>query len=72
MKLRNGMRVKITDHGSNEAFNGLTGVVVRLCSNGHSAWISTDKPLPAHLRCFPDNDHRCNRTKIYDDECEEA
>jgi hypothetical protein len=72
MKLHNGMRVKITEHGSIKAFDGRTGTVIRLCSDGHSAWIKTDEPLPSNLRSFPTDDHRCDHTKIYDDECEVA
>jgi hypothetical protein len=68
--LRDGMHIRVTEHGSNSAFNGRAGIVVRLCRGG-GAWVNADEPLPANLCSFPAGDGRRDQFRIYDDECVE-
>ncbi|MFA5898023.1 MAG: hypothetical protein WC829_02800 [Hyphomicrobium sp.] len=68
---RDGQRLRITNHGSFPDMNGITGVVVRVCSRGDSAWIRTDKPLEDRRRSFRPPDERQDHTKVYFDEVEE-
>jgi hypothetical protein len=69
LKLRDGMHIRVTDHGSNSEYNGRAGIVVRLTRGG--AWVKADEPLPANLRSFPTGDEREDHFKIYADECVE-
>jgi hypothetical protein len=71
MRLRDGMHIRVTEHGSNSEFNGRTGRVARLFTKGDAAWVNADEPLPANLRAFDSGDPRANHFKIYADECVE-
>jgi hypothetical protein len=71
MRLRDGMRIRVTQHGSNSEFDGRLGRVVRLSTKGDFAWVNADEPLPANLRSFVATDPRANEFKIYADECVE-
>jgi hypothetical protein len=71
MKLRDGMHIQVTEHGSNSEFNGRTGRVARLFTKGDAAWVNADYPLPPNLRSFPEGDDREDHFKIYADECVE-
>jgi hypothetical protein len=71
MRLRNGMHIRVTEHGSNSEFDGRLGRVVRLSTKGDFAWVDADEPLPANLRVFDSTDPRANHFKIYADECVE-
>jgi hypothetical protein len=70
VKFRNGMIIRVTDHGGRSDMNGLIGSVVRIKSDGRSAWIKSYTPLTDKQRSFPLGDPRQDHFDIYDDECE--
>lgn len=73
-RFRSGQRVRIV--AEDHPLHGETGTVSRVMLRGGGArgmpteaWVKMDRPLPPHLRRFPEGDHRADMAPFYDFEC---